>query len=141
MLQHFLKIFFHSMSHCLNGQENQVEICFIVFPVGNQHGFHMRYHLLLYYKWFLQNLGKDFFRTNMHTTVPNLWSWDPTTAFAKLVKLHLKVERNITRVSHYSSLFVQKYPISTQKSFVKSFSKSYTNQLKTLKMEHVFKTF
>ena len=23
----------------------------------------------LYYGWFLQNLGKDFIRTNMHTTV------------------------------------------------------------------------
>ena len=32
-------------------------------------GFHMRYHFFLYYRWFLQNLRKDFFRTNMHTTV------------------------------------------------------------------------
>ena len=32
-------------------------------------GFHMRYHLFLHYGWFLQNLGKDFIRTNMHTTV------------------------------------------------------------------------
>ena len=30
---------------------------------------HMRYHLFLQYGWFLQNLGKDFIRTNMHTTV------------------------------------------------------------------------
>ena len=30
---------------------------------------HMRYHLFLHYKWFLQNLGKDFIWTNMHTTV------------------------------------------------------------------------
>ena len=29
----------------------------------------MRYHLFLHYGWFLQNLGKDFIRTNMHTTV------------------------------------------------------------------------
>ena len=32
-------------------------------------GFHMRYHLFLHYGWFLQNLGKDFIRTNMHTSV------------------------------------------------------------------------
>ena len=29
----------------------------------------MRYHFFLHYGWFLQNLGKDFIRTNMHTTV------------------------------------------------------------------------
>ena len=32
-------------------------------------GFHMRYIFLLYHGWFLQNLRKDFIRTNMHTTV------------------------------------------------------------------------
>ena len=31
--------------------------------------FHMRYHLFLHYGWFLQNLGKEAVRTNMHTTV------------------------------------------------------------------------
>ena len=31
----------------------------------------MRYHFFLYYEWFLQNLRKDFIRTNMHTTVRN----------------------------------------------------------------------
>ena len=30
---------------------------------------HMRYDLFLQYGWFLQNLGKDFIWTNMHTTV------------------------------------------------------------------------
>jgi hypothetical protein len=30
---------------------------------------HMRYHLFLHYGWFLQNLGKNFIRSNMHTTV------------------------------------------------------------------------
>ena len=29
----------------------------------------MRYHFVLQYGWFLQNLGKDFIPTNMHTTV------------------------------------------------------------------------
>jgi hypothetical protein len=35
-------------------------------------GFHMRYHLFLQYGWFLQNLGKDFIPTNMHTTVHHI---------------------------------------------------------------------
>ena len=35
----------------------------------NNLGFHMRYHFFLPYEWFLQNLGKDFIRTNMHTYV------------------------------------------------------------------------
>ena len=35
----------------------------------NNQPVHMRYHLFLHYGWFLQNLGKDFIRTNMHTTV------------------------------------------------------------------------
>ena len=35
----------------------------------NKQPIHMRYHLFLHYGWFLQNLGKDHIRTNMHTTV------------------------------------------------------------------------
>ena len=35
----------------------------------NKQPVHMRYHLYLQYGWFLQNLGKDFIRTNMHMTV------------------------------------------------------------------------
>ena len=38
----------------------------------NKQPVHMRYHLFLQYGWFLQNFGKDFIRTNMHTTVVNL---------------------------------------------------------------------
>ena len=36
--------------------------------------FYMRYLLFLHYGWFLQNLGKDFIRTNMHTTVTHVRS-------------------------------------------------------------------
>ena len=44
---------------------------FLFFSNENDIGFHMRYHFFfLYYGWFLQNLRKDFIRTNMHTTVP-----------------------------------------------------------------------
>ena len=32
-------------------------------------GFHMRYHFFLHYGRFLQNLGKEYVRTNMHRTV------------------------------------------------------------------------
>ena len=42
---------------------------FLFFPNENQLDFHMRYHLFLHYEWFLQNLGKNCIRTNMHTTV------------------------------------------------------------------------
>ena len=41
----------------------------------NKQPVHMRYHLFLQYGWFLQNLGKYFIPTNMHTTV-HLWSSD-----------------------------------------------------------------
>ena len=45
------------------------KIFFLLFPNENYIGFHMRYHLFLHYGWFLQNIEKDFIRTNMHTTV------------------------------------------------------------------------
>ena len=45
------------------------KIFFLLFPNRNNLGFHMRYHLFLHYGWFLQNIEKDFIRTNMHTTV------------------------------------------------------------------------
>ena len=45
------------------------KIWFLVFSNENNLAFHMRYHFCLHYGWFLQNLGKDFIRTNMHTTV------------------------------------------------------------------------
>ena len=38
----------------------------------NKQPVHMRYHLFLRYGWFLQNHGKEFIRTNMHTTVGGL---------------------------------------------------------------------
>ena len=35
----------------------------------NKQPFHMRYHFFLHIGHFLQNLGKEAVRTNMHTTV------------------------------------------------------------------------
>ena len=35
-------------------------------------GFHMRYRLFLHHGWFVQNLGKDFIPSIMHTTVIRL---------------------------------------------------------------------
>ena len=42
---------------------------FLLHLDENKQAVHMRYHLFLQYGWFLQNLGKDFIQTNMHTTV------------------------------------------------------------------------
>ena len=43
---------------------------FVLFYLnGNKKPVHMRYHSFLHWGWFLQNLGKDFIWTNMHTTV------------------------------------------------------------------------
>ena len=42
---------------------------FLLHLNENEQLVHMRYHLFLYYGWFLQNFAKDFIRTNMHTTV------------------------------------------------------------------------
>ena len=47
----------------------KTKIFFIFFPMKNNLAVHMRYHLFLHYGWFLQNLGKDFIPSNMHTTV------------------------------------------------------------------------
>ena len=43
-------------------------------PNETQLGFHMSYHLFLHSGWFLLNHGKDFIRTNMHTTAAALIS-------------------------------------------------------------------
>ena len=43
---------------------------FVLFHLNeNQSAFHMRYFLFLHCGWFLQNLEKDFIRTNMHAAV------------------------------------------------------------------------
>ena len=34
---------------------------------------HMRYHFFVHHEWFLQNLGKEAVRTNMHTTVSTVY--------------------------------------------------------------------
>ena len=57
-------------------------VCILVRPLefflrhlnGNKQPFHLRHHLFLHYGWFLQNLGKEFIRTNMHTTVDSTFS-------------------------------------------------------------------
>ena len=43
------------------------------FPMQIILAVHMRYHLFLHCGYFLQNLGKDAVRTNMHTTVEIIW--------------------------------------------------------------------
>ena len=47
----------------------------------------MGYHFFLYYRWLLQNLRKDFIRTNMHTTVASLKS-KAYNVFFPIIILH-----------------------------------------------------
>ena len=61
-----LKLFFWLLGFSKN--------CFLFFINEKTKGFHMRYHSFLHYGWFLQNLGKDFIPTNMHTTVVEVLS-------------------------------------------------------------------
>ena len=44
-------------------------LIFIGFFKKNSFFVFSQWKLFLHYGWFLQNLGKDFIRTNMHTTV------------------------------------------------------------------------
>ena len=61
---------------------------FLLHLYENKQPVHMRYHLFLHYGWFLQNLGKDFIRTNMHTTVYSLfWSDDAQKEYSALFKV------------------------------------------------------
>ena len=68
----------------IGSQKTRVKLFFIFFPKlcyflspqlhyfllnENKQPVHMRDHLFLQYQWFLQNIGKDFIRTNMHTEV------------------------------------------------------------------------
>ena len=73
-------------------------------------GFHMRYHLFLHYGWFLQNLGKDFIPTNMHTTVPNLLSGNYLTfkssAAPSSSEASISKPENLEEASHDKSGFV-----------------------------------
>ena len=48
---------------------------FLLHLIKKSKGFHMRCHFFLYCGWFLQNLRKDFIRTNMQTTV-DYAQWD-----------------------------------------------------------------
>ena len=47
----------------------------------------MGYRFFLYYRWLLQNLRKDFIRTNMHTTVASLKS-KAYNVFFPIIILH-----------------------------------------------------
>ena len=55
------KVFFESA--ILNFFFKKKKMCHIKQPI------HMRYNFFLHYGWFLQNLGKEAVRTNMHTNV------------------------------------------------------------------------
>ena len=70
--------------------ESAILIFFCLISVKNNFVFHMRYHLFLHYVWFLQNLGKDFIRTNMHTTVSyTLFFWARIWGDPKILRSYL----------------------------------------------------
>ena len=90
---------------------------FIFFPMKNNLAVLMRYHLFLQYGWLLQNLGKDFIQSIMHTTVRapiNLFDENKTTKWVwkslqrqKHVCLRLKVIWTWHVVkSHISNLLI-----------------------------------
>ena len=66
--------------------------------------FSKRYHLFLQYGWFLQNNGKDFIRTNMHTTVlTNLFLNVPKFGLGK--SMILKKKNADYKEDHSDSVF------------------------------------
>ena len=80
-----------------------------------QLGFHMRYHLLLHYWWFLQNLEKGFIPTNMHTTVGALQSTCPLVfGCCKLSHVIFLILRK-TKVLAKLSKFTKWQPFSLEK--------------------------
>ena len=61
----------------------------------------MKYHFFLHYGWFLQNLGNEAVRTNMHTTVVRGWLtfgslkyYVRTTQFPSEISWPLSIEVN-----------------------------------------------
>ena len=66
---------------------------FLLHLNENKQPVHMRCHLFLHYGWFLQNLGKEAVRTNMHTTV--IFTKYLCTYFSTVYRLFL------IRLTHY----------------------------------------
>ena len=47
----------------------------------------MRYHFFLHYGWFFQNLGKEGWRTFMHTTVEGFLGFCPNQFLQKITQI------------------------------------------------------
>ena len=77
------------------------------FPNENQLGFHMRFHLFLHYKWFLQNLRKYFIRTNMNTTVPTKASFCSIMQFLSPKLIMFRYSEKATEFKHVFNLFLK----------------------------------
>ena len=60
------------MTFCLWFFKKKKKCFSFLFLNENHLGFHMRYCLFLHHRWFLQNLGKSYIRTNMHTTAVHM---------------------------------------------------------------------
>ena len=96
----------------------------------NKQPVHMRYQLFLQYGWFLQNLGKDIIRTNMHTTV---WktsvSWTDTETLLGLHKTKLPeilnsiTQRKLLSISNTISNII----VPTSLDIISDDLRSFTN--------------
>ena len=65
--------------------------------------FSKRYHLFLHYGWFLQNLGKDFIRTNMHTTVFQSITTNQSVSTDELFCDWFKLLQNVKKKANWLS--------------------------------------
>ena len=68
-------------------------------------GFHMRYHFFLYYEWCLQNLRKDFIRTNMHNCIhlPKFQDKKSVANYQKLNSLGARREQSRYCVASFTN--------------------------------------
>ena len=71
----------------------------------------MRYHLLLHYGWFLQNLEKGCIRTNMHTTVSILLQFVSAFLCSKALYFFKKLIFNLILLDKIGSNQINLYKI------------------------------
>ena len=71
----------------------------------NQVEFHMMYHLFLHHGRFVQNLGKDFIPTNMHTTV-NTHKKSDNLQYSTLGPSVYGTNNSLTKCLMFQALFV-----------------------------------
>ena len=75
----------------------------------------MRHHFFLHYGWFLQNLGKEAVRTNMHTTV----KWSPLLSLLYLIsdRANIHMRRLLEKLFHYQMFLKYMFLINSRCQF------------------------